>query len=356
MGINVSTAIQAPTVHACPRCGGPSINHLDVDDTDLCGRCFMGLVKSLDSETGYALTKHEGWAARLEDGELYTACRTNEVRATKPQMAALHEILIRITTDIAPCTVRQVFYQATVRGAIDKTEAGYDRVQRALVQLRRTGRIPFRKITDNTRWQIKPTTYDGPKDALEDAAREYRRAVWGDVDAYVEIWIEKDALAGVVAPITGVADVALMVSRGYSSLTFLHSSAEDIADCGKPAYIYQLGDFDPSGQDAARHIEQTLRELAPRAEIHFERLAVLPQQIEEWRLPSRPTKTTDSRAKGFGYAESVELDSIHPDNLRGIVAGAISRHLPANHIKAIKAAEDSDRERLRLLAFRNYPS
>ena len=97
-------------------------------------------------------------------------------------------------------------------------------------------------------------------------------------------------------------DVPLMVARGYASLSFLHSAAEDINELDVPAFIYHLGDFDPSGVNAGEKIEETLRELAPDAEIIFERIAVTPEQIEEWGLPTRPTKASDSRAKGFGSA------------------------------------------------------
>lgn len=204
--------------------------------------------------------------AILPEDELYAACRTNGKRATKRQMAALHEALVRIVEEIRPCTVRQTFYQATVKGIIEKTEAGYDRVQRALVGLRRSGRIDYHSITDNTRWQIKPTTFNSLADALEETARVYRRAVWSDVDVYCEVWLEKDALAGVVVPITTKYDVPLMVARGFSSLSFLHSAAEDINALEKPAYIYHLGDHDPSGVCAGQKIEQTLCELALRQE------------------------------------------------------------------------------------------
>jgi len=287
-------------------------------------------------------------AARTD--QLYAACRTNGGRSTKREMAALHEALIRIVTEIKPCTVRQVYYQATVRGVVEKTEAGYDRVQRALVILRRQGRIPYRNITDNTRWQIKPTTYDSLQDMLEQTARIYRRAVWSDVNAYVEVWLEKDALAGVVQPITAAYDVPLMVARGFSSLSFLHSAGKDIAALEKTAYIYHLGDFDPSGVCAGQKIEQALREFAPDAEIHFERLAVNPDQIKKWRLPSRPTKKTDSRAKKFGRARSVELDAIHPDRLRSLVEGAILRHLPQGQLDVLAIAEADERRQLRMFA------
>jgi hypothetical protein len=287
------------------------------------------------------------WA--LDDDELYAACRVYRRKATKRQMEARYEALVRIVERIRPCTVRQAFYQATVFGVVEKDEAGYDRVQRALVELRRSKRIPYRSITDSTRWQIKPTTYDSLKDALEETARFYRRAVWADVDAYCEVWLEKDALAGVVDPITARYDVPLMVARGFSSLSFLHSAGEDIAALDKPAFIYHLGDRDPSGVCAAEKIEQTLREFAPNAEIHFTRLAVLPWQIEAWDLPTRPTKQSDSRAKTFDR-ESVELDAIHPDQLRRLVEDAIVQHLPANQLEVLKVAEDSEREMLKAFA------
>jgi hypothetical protein len=289
-------------------------------------------------------------ATSIRNSDFYAACRTNGVRATKRQMTAMHEALIRIVKEISPCTVRQVFYQATVRGIIDKTEGGYDRIQRALVILRRAGRIEYRRITDNTRWQIKPSTYDSLTDALDETARLYRRAVWADVDAYVEVWLEKDALAGVVDPITEKYDVPLMVARGFSSLSFLHSAGEDIAALTKPAYIYHLGDDDPSGVCAGEKIEQALREFAPEAEIHFKRLAVNPDQIKRWNLPSRPTKQSDSRAKKFGRRRSVELDAIHPDQLRDLVERAILRHLPKGQLAVLAVAEEAERDMLRIFA------
>jgi hypothetical protein len=169
--------------------------------------------------------------------------------------------------------------------------------------------------------------------------------LWSDAGCYVEVWLEKDALSGVVVPITSKYDVPLMVARGYASLSCLHSAAEYIRDVGKPVHIYHLGDFDPSGVNAGEKIESTLRAMAPAAEIHFERLAVSPARISAWNLPSRPTKTSDSRSKGFGDI-SVELDAIDPDRLRGNVAAAIERHMPPRQFEVLKAAEQSEREYL----------
>jgi hypothetical protein len=99
----------------------------------------------------------------------------------------------------SPMTVRQVFYQLVGRGVIEKTESDYKQtVVRLLGEMRRDHEIPFDWIADNTRWQRKPRTYDSLRDMLEISKETYRRAIWSSQDAYVEIWLEKDALAGVL--------------------------------------------------------------------------------------------------------------------------------------------------------------
>jgi hypothetical protein len=273
--------------------------------------------------------------------ELYPP-REIKRRSTKAEVEARRAALCRIAEQSAPATVRQIYYLATVAGLVPKTEDGYQIVKTDLTIMRKDGSLPYSWLADSTRWQRKPNTFGSVQEALEETARLYRKALWNDADAYVEIWLEKDALSGVVYPVTSQFDVPLMVARGYASLSFLHGAAEYIAGLDVPAYVYHCGDFDPSGQDAARAIEETLRKMAPEAEIHFERLAVTPEQIDQWRLPTRPTKKTDSRAKGFGDI-SVELDAIPPGQLRTLVQRAIERHLPPEQYRVLKVAEASER-------------
>ena len=275
-------------------------------------------------------------------GETYQASHIRR-RATKAEVEERRNALFDIVRVMKPMTVRQVFYQATVGGIVEKSEAGYNKVQTDLVQMRREGSLPYSWLADNTRWQSKPNTFDSVEQALQDTASLYRKALWRDADCYVEIWIEKDALAGVVYPITDMYDVPLMVARGYASLSFLHGAADYIGTLDVPAFIYHFGDYDPSGVNAAEKIEETLRELAPNAEIYFERSAVTPGQIAQWDLPTRPTKTTDSRSKTFGNI-SVELDAIPPAELRGLVEDVISQHMPAHQFRILKEVEASERE------------
>jgi len=264
-------------------------------------------------------------------------------RSTKAEVEARRETLLDIIEAGRPMTVRQVFYQATVRGLVEKAESGYGKVQNDLVLMRRAGELPYDWLADNTRWQRKPRTFNGVEEALKATAAFYRKSLWTDADAYVEIWLEKDALAGVVYPVTSMYDVPLMVARGYASLSFLHSAAEAINDLDVPVYIYHLGDFDPSGVNAGEKIEETLRELAPDADITFERIAVTPEQIADWDLPTRPTKASDTRAKNFGEI-SVELDAIEPNQLRALVQETIELHLPPEQFEILKAAEESERD------------
>lgn len=272
----------------------------------------------------------------------YGASYIKRHRATRAEVEQRREGLFDIVGVMKPMTVRQVFYQACVRGIVDKSEAGYAKVQNDLALLRKAGLLPYRWITDSTRWQRKPDTFGSPQEAIKETARFYRKSLWRDADAYVEVWIEKDALAGVVYPVTSMYDVSLMSARGYASLSFLHSAAEVISELDVPAFIYHLGDFDPSGVNAGEKIEQTLQEMAPDAKIYFERLAVTPEQTADWDLPTRPTKASDTRSKGFGDI-SVELDAIEPRRLRDLVEMAIQRHLPMEQFEVLKAAEASER-------------
>ena len=283
----------------------------------------------------------EDWPA------LCQACRTNGGRATRRQMEARRIALWSLTRHFQPATVRQIFYQATVHGIVPKTEAGYDAVQRGLVELRLDYDMPFAWLVDNTRWMRKAASYTSLEEMLRIGAETYRRAVWADADCYVEVWCEKDALAGVLYDVTNEFDVPLMVSRGYSSITFLKDSAEIIDDRGKPAFIYHFGDWDPSGQDAADNIERRLREFAPDAEIYFRKIAVTPAQIAQWDLPTRPTKASDSRAAAWAGGDSVELDAIDPNTLRNLVRACIEQHIDQHKLVILRTAEDSERELLR---------
>ncbi|MEP7105869.1 MAG: hypothetical protein ABI838_08485 [Chloroflexota bacterium] len=298
------------------------------------------------------IIKRQQARERLASTSTYTSSPTRS-RRTKADMALLAEAIIEIVAENQPVTVRQVFYRMVSAGLIAKSEGEYNgTVGRLLRDLRLEGAIPFGWIADNTRWMRKPTTYGSVEDALRQTARYYRRAVWRDLDQYVEVWLEKDALAGVLIEETDPYDVPLMVTRGYPSLSYLHEAAEAIEGIDKPTFIYYFGDHDPSGEDIRRNVERRLREFAPDADISFVHVAVTAEQITQWQLPTRPTKRSDTRAANF-RGESIEVDAIAPQQLRDMVRGVIGQHVDDERLRVLRVAEQSEREILMRLAEAN---
>jgi hypothetical protein len=271
--------------------------------------------------------------------------REKRFRRTKAAMTDIREGLYAICEEYQPLTVRNAFYRAVARGLIDKTEKQYDTVQRLLVEMRRANRLPYGWITDSTRLQRKPNSHSNLEAALEDSRLTYRRALWRDQDVNVEIWIEKDAIMGVVYDVTSKWDVPLMSARGYASLTFLKNAAEEIAESDKPTVIYYFGDYDPSGLHIPKKIEEDLRGFAPDAKIEFHRAAVNADQVLEYELPTRPTKPTDKRP-GQHDKESVEIDAFEPNVLRKLVEECIKKHIDQDELARTQLVEAAEKETL----------
>lgn len=264
-------------------------------------------------------------------------------------MVELRAQLFAIVAEQAPMSVRQVFYQAETRGLVPKTEAAYKNVVcRLLTKMRLEGELPFDWIADGTRWMRKPTTFGSLEHAIGNVVSTYRRALWDNQDAYIEVWIEKEALAGVVVDVTAEWDVPLMVTRGYPSISYLYSAAENMEAEHRPCFVYYFGDLDPSGVDIARNVEERLIEFAPSADLTFERVGVTAEQVALWDLPTRPTKRTDTRARGW-QGGSVELDAIPPATLRQLVEDRILEHVDLDAYNVVRTAERDERDLLERL-------
>jgi hypothetical protein len=187
----------------------------------------------------------------------------------------------------------------------------------------------------------KPRSYSSLADAVARTAQTYRRALWDDQDAYVEIWCEKEALAGVLYEVTSEYDVPLMVVKGFPSKDFVHSAAEAIEQRGAPAFLYYCGDWDPSGLKIWDGIQASISRYAPDADVTFERIAVTREQISDFDLPTRPTKRDGNTHAMDFQGESVEVDAIPVDVLQQLVRDAIERHI--NQRKISSASEKRGR-------------
>jgi hypothetical protein len=282
----------------------------------------------------------------------YRACPIKRERRTKSAVDAVKASIYEILAVDHPMTVRQVFYQLVTRGVIEKSEAEYQQtVVRLLTTMRTSGEVPFSWIVDHSRNRRITQTYDTMGEAVEDTATFYRKSALKVSSAYLEMWVEKDALSGIMWDVTSDYDVPLLASKGMPSLTLLHSTAEQMRHewlvRGRASYIYQFGDHDPTGALIPRSIEARLREFCPDIDFTVERVALTEQQIEFYDLPTRPTKREGNRhAKGF-EGESVELDALPPKVLKAMAREVIERHITPAALTALRAAEESERDLLR---------
>jgi hypothetical protein len=131
----------------------------------------------------------------------YGSSPIKRARRTRSEIEALDAALVKIIAQFSPVTVRQVFYQAVNRCLVPKSETkGYRVVQRRLVVLRELGEIPYEDIVDGTRYVNGRRRYNDLDEFTTYAAGLYRKDYWAASEVNVEVWLEKDALKGVLVP------------------------------------------------------------------------------------------------------------------------------------------------------------
>jgi hypothetical protein len=275
---------------------------------------------------------------------------------TKADIAAIRAAIVETLTADRPQTVRQIFYRLVVRGLVQKTEVEYSQtVSRLLTEMRLAGELEWSWIVDNSRRTSVTRTFDNVADALDDSARYYRRSALRESDVYIEIWTEKDALAGILYGAASIYDVPVVSSQGIPSISQLRISfdnIQDAADAGKEVFIYQFGDCDPTGCLIPRHIERQISEWCDEEGCDLptiERIALTEEQIEQYRLPTRPTKRQGNpHARDF-KGESVELDALPSSVLRDLDRECIGQHISNHALNVLREAERSERDFLKML-------
>lgn len=221
-------------------------------------------------------------------------------------------------------TLRQLYYQFVARDLLRNTQREYKRLGSILAKARMAGLIDWRSIVDRTRNLTAWRTYDGPQDALEYLERHYTLEKWERQPTYVEVWVEKEALAGVFERICGQLEVPFFACRGYVSLSEMWSAAQRLqarVDSGKDVTVLHFGDHDPSGIDMTRDITDR-GWLFGSSHIDVRRIALNMDQVEEFSPPPNPAKMSDSRAEDYvaRYGRvSWELDALDPTVLSRLV-------------------------------------
>ena len=279
-----------------------------------------------------------------------TVHEARRTRATRAEMEERAEALITLASANGPCSVRHLFYAATVAKVpgIMKNQAGYDKVQRQVLALRRDGRIPYRPVVDGTRWMRKPASYTSAAAALEATAALYRRNLWATSRWRVEVWAESDSIAGTIFDITARWDVPLMVTRGQSSETFAHNAAEAWKETSSVPSVLYIGDHDPAGLDIEESVRTKLETFYGRT-LLWDRVGVTWSQAEALDLPGTPPKTA-GRRKPYPFPLAVEAEALPAPLLRELLDDAIAWHVDQDELDVLLAAEESEREILHRMA------
>jgi hypothetical protein len=225
-------------------------------------------------------------------------------------------------------TLRQLYYQFVSRDFIPNNLRSYKNLGDVINDARLAGLIDWNSIVDRTRNLQSLAHWRNPAEIIDACASQFRLDRWAPQPRRVEVWIEKDALIGVIEGICNELDVPYFSCRGYTSQSEMWSGAQRLkayASNSQKPLVLHLGDHDPSGKDMTRDIEDRLSEFAGRP-IELRRLALNMPQIEQYHPPPNPAKTTDSRAADyiaeFGN-ESWELDALEPSVITTLIRDAV---------------------------------
>ncbi len=243
--------------------------------------------------------------------------------ATQELIERANEIIDEYAADGYILTLRQLYYQFVARDLIPNEQRQYKRLGGVINDGRLAGLIDWNAIEDRTRNLAGLSHWPDPGSILVDAAASFRFDKWEDQPYRVEVWIEKEALAGVFARICRTLDVPYFSCRGYVSQSEMWRAAQRLRRheaAKQETLILHFGDHDPSGMDMTRDIRDRLSTFGSMAVV--DRVALSMDQIGVHEPPPNPAKLTDSRADAyvaeFGY-ESWELDALDPSVLSGLV-------------------------------------
>lgn len=248
-------------------------------------------------------------------------------------------------------TLRQLYYQLVSRNVVPNTEKSYKSLGKLVSDARLAGLVDWDAIEDRNRSPVVWAEYENVRELVESMLHRWRMPRWEGQENYVELWVEKAALAGVLRPLASEYHVTLMVNRGYSSQSAMYESAQRFlrkTQDGQKPILFYLGDHDPSGEDMVRDIGDRLYTFGVPADVR--KLALTMEQVRHYNPPPNPAKMSDSRASKY-VAEhghnSWEVDALNPETLAGIIRTNLDRVIDRDLMDEVIAKEEREEKKLK---------
>jgi len=226
-------------------------------------------------------------------------------------------------------TLRQLYYQFVSKALIPNKLTEYKRLGKIVNDARLAGLLDWSAIEDRTRNVKKPNVWESPEAIIRAVADQYQEDPWDDQEFRPEVWIEKDALVGVIEGVCNDHRVPFFACRGYVSQSEAYDAGkrfERTRRAGQTPLILHLGDHDPSGLDMTRDIKARLTMFGGK--IAVRRLALNMGQIDQYGPPPNPAKDTDARFEGYQEEfgdSSWELDALDPDVISDLIRDELAR-------------------------------
>ena len=269
----------------------------------------------------------------------------------------VNEIIATYQAQGLRLTLRQLYYQLVTVNAIRNEERAYKGLGKTVSEGRLAGLIDWDAIEDRGRRPAVPSEWQNVAELVESALAAYRLPRWKGQSSYVELWVEKDALSGVLAPLADEFHVTLGVNKGYNSQSAMREAAQRIfrgAHPRKQTVVLYLGDHDPSGEDMVRDVRDRLV-MFGLTEIDVRKVAITFEQVQQYNPPPNPTKMSDSRAGGYVEKfgdECWEVDALPPNVLADLVREAFEGLVDLTLMETVKDREEADKVKLRTAAAR----
>jgi len=269
---------------------------------------------------------------------------------TQTRINQANEIIVEYQAQGFKLTLRQLYYQFVSRDLIPNTVQSYKCLGDVVNDGRLAGLIDWDAIEDRTRNLRSSPHWSSPRSIVRACADQFAVDLWDTQENYVECWIEKDALVGVIEGICNELDVPFFACRGYTSQSEMWGAAQRLMErekAGKKTTIIHLGDHDPSGIDMTRDIQDRLQLFGSTAVIH--RIALVYDQIEQYSPPPNPAKTTDARYRSYANKygdESWELDALEPRVIVDLIREAVQDRLDQDTWEEALERQQTGRDQL----------